>query len=199
MSEYVIIHELAHVYSLSTDVGYDQGPMGIAFAYFGQLGLTGRYGCRGSELLADIMTMSVLGNGHYYGYWRNCHGSRKNRSEALGLVENVLDGEAPAWFNTHYSTADGTLDLPRFFRDATLNVGYSTQWGPQWYRLRNMFGGYCEGGYSESWRGLDARINPWRDGGCHAGAPENLAVSAIESGKLQVAWQWPANVGSSPG
>ena len=150
------------------------------------------------------MTIAVLGRHLTTSYWSNCHGPRKNLTEALGLMESVLDGEVPAWLRTNYTAQDGTLDLSRFFWESY--SGCARPVGPsQWSRLRNLFGGYCEKVFSPTITRNEGYI-PWRAGGCVPGAPENLVTRTFDSpglealaGKmeLEVTWQWPAIQGSS--
>ena len=216
-AESTIIHELAHVYSLSTDLGYDQGPMGIALTYFGLLSLRGHV-CTANELLADTMTLMVLQrslvsigssrvarHSDTY-YWENCFGPGKDAHDAAVLMQSVLDGEVPAWFNRRYAGADGTLDLASFWSDAWSHEdNHKFLMG---LRLRDLFGGYCLtrvngqaliSATSPTAIGIGKeRINPWTDGGCHAETPGNLQASAAASGQLQVTWELPADSGVKP-
>ena len=193
-SPLVVVHEMAHVYTLSDQLTSFSAPLGVAHVYFDQIGLrSGNRPCYGHEIYADILTKLVLGdiptptwNG------QNC-GAGGQTQEALSVARSALGGQMPQWFAATYHDADGDPDLEEFWADVqavSKRLVLS--------QLRNAFGGYCENLPSGAFRSGAVTRNPWRDGGCVPAAPGGLTATAVGSGKLTVVWDPPAHDGGSP-
>ena len=192
----IIVHEMAHVYTLANGLASSPGPLGVAHVYFEGLNLGSE--CRAEELYADILTTSVLPN-EPTSYWDGCNGANTARTqEALAIVRSTLRGEMPAWFGTTYGSTDP--DLERFWSNvkevSNFPVGFRRA---VVYQLRNEFGGYCSNRTTnESANGDGAVRNPWSDGGCVPGAPGNVAAITVGIGNLSVSWNAPGDDGGAP-
>ena len=118
-SPIIVIHEMAHVYTLTDQLSSYSTPLGVAHVYFEQIGLRSgnRPTCSGREIYADILTKLVLGdiptpywNGH------SC-GAAGQTQEALSVARSALGGRMPQWFAATYHDVDGDPDLEEFWAD----------------------------------------------------------------------------------
>ena len=188
----VIVHEMAHVYTHNNGLVSSPAPLGVAHVYLDRLSLAAR--CHPNELVADLLTMTVLPDVRT-SYWHSCNGGNAARTqEALAVVRSALRGEMPAWFGTAYGSSDP--DLERFWshvKDMTYDKYVVV------HHLRNAFGGYCNNYATyRSAVGSNAVRNPWRDGGCVPQAPRNVVASAVGNGDLSVSWNAPDGDGGAP-
>ena len=207
--ERVVIHEMAHIYTLANEVSSEPAPLGIAHLYFDNLGLGVNLHseCGAHELYADVMTIGVLGHVELV-HWGNCNGTNANgiddaqTQEALALVGSALDGEMPQWFADTYNDSHGNTDLERVWADLKAvevveEDAFDTRI-PVVYQLRNVFGGYCDNGKAgESIFDDGATRNPWLDGGCVPDEPGSLNVTAGDA-ELSLSWETPEYDGGSP-
>ena len=187
----VIVHEMAHVYTLSNGLASNPGPLGVARVYFNRVNWGGN--CRDFELYADILAKTVVPD--YRSYWEHCNGDNGARTqEALAVVRSALRGEMPTWFGTTYGSSDPDLELFwSHVRDLPFERSVVV------YHLRNAFGGYCNNRTAtESAAGVGPVRNPWRDGGCVPQAPGNVAASGVVNGRLSVSWNAPGDDGGAP-
>ena len=193
-SEYTILHELAHIASMSNRLVSNTVPYVISLLYVDSL-ICPRPSV---ELLADLMASQVRGSTERTGYWSNCFGPNDSTTqEALAVIGSTVRGEMPSWFADTYHDAEGIPDLERLWADVDA-LSYNRAWAV--YALRNEFGGYCDkvrerpldflrsGGIRET-------KNPWKDDGCVPGAPRTPAASAGD-GKLWVTWEAPGSSGA---
>ena len=210
---YVIVHELAHVYTLANDVASVPGPVGIGHLYFDSLvsthidsiSPTMRIICRPGELYAEALTILTLADTlgdaaiHESAYWKDCSLITDSvEGEALAAVGSTVSGEMPAWFADTYADSEGDPDLERIWLDVK-GLRDSRVREALVFQLRNSFGGYCDNRKAtESAFGSGTTRNPWRDGGCLPGAPTNLSVAGAGSGRLTVSWQEPLDDGGFP-
>ena len=193
----IIIHEMAHVYSLANRVTEAPGPLAIAHLYFDSLNLQGGLrGCEPRELYADVLTMLTLDIDES-SYWKTCNGDNAQReAQALDVLRSAVDGEMPQWFADTYTDAEDEPDLERLWTDVQdlprieRNVAV--------YQLRDAFGGYCNNRLT--WKSMqyseDKLTQPWMDGGCPPPEPSSLEVTPGE-GELTLAWDAPASDGDS--
>ena len=193
----IIIHEMAHVYSLANRVTEAPGPLAIAHLYFDSLNLQGGLrGCEPRELYADVLTMLTLDIDES-SYWETCNGDNAQReAQALDVLRSAVDGEMPQWFADTYTDAEDEPDLERLWTDVQdlprieRNVAV--------YQLRDAFGGYCNNRLT--WKSMqyseDKLTQPWMDGGCPPPEPSSLEVTPGE-GELTLAWDAPASDGDS--
>ena len=177
------VHEMAHVYTLTSDVSDRPAPIAIAHLYFAHqydrpdidrpaIGF-----CIASEMYADAAVRLVTANlGPYY--WQACTAAPVFvTEEAVDVVRSAFSGEMPQWLYETFSRADGSLDYeaiwsvvqglyrrpspdPRkwLFRDTAIVV----------IQLKDAFGGYCSDLHTvlESALGRSTLAQPWRDGDC---------------------------------
>ena len=210
--EHILIHEMAHVHTLTAGLPTHPGPMGIAHVYFDMFEDDA---CDSSEVLADMLAYDIIGYDEL-NYWQGCNDDfRKGETDplteqTLSVVRSALSGQMPQWFADTYNDADGNPDLERLWADVRAVEG-KDPFGII-FHLRDEFGGYCDNGAVASdvtkvisYRGgdsprvsPDAKIrNPWRDGGCVPEAPSILSASGA-GGDLALSWSQPDSDGGAP-
>ena len=193
----IIIHEMAHAYSLANRVTDAPGPLAIAHLYFDSLNLQGGLrGCEPRELYADVLTMLTLDIDES-SYWKTCNrGNAQREAQALDVLRSAVDGEMPQWFADTYTDAEGEPDLERLWTD--VQDLPSREWNVAVYQLRDAFGGYCNNRLT--WMSMqyseDKLTQPWMDGGCPPPEPSSLEVTPGD-GELTLAWDAPASDGDS--
>ena len=201
----VIIHELAHVYTLANDVASTPAPVGIAHLYFLALvSPDGREGpgsaCNAIELYADGLLILTLGDGGRdpSRYWRQCSAADTATEQALAVLGSAATGQMPSWFADTYNDSVGDPDLVRVWADVKVLSGLERRRAIV-YQLRDAFGGYCDDSKAtESAFADGVTRNPWNDGGCVPEAPADVGATAVGTGKLAVSWQEPPDDGGSP-
>ena len=112
----IIIHELAHIYTLGSDVPDPQWPWGMAWLYFwaGADSYEIRDECA-TELLADTMTVVALPE-HVSPYYDVCFdgvADQTSQDAMAAAVRAASAGEESAWFTQTYragAAADGAVD-----------------------------------------------------------------------------------------
>ena len=199
----VIVHELAHAFTLANRVAATPAPLGIAFLYFYDLppGSQRSALCDPKELYADALTVLTFGTdwpSENRGYWAVCpHTPDEVSDEALGVVRSASTGQMPSWFADTYNDSGGDPDLERVWRDLK-------QMPESWraaavFQLRDAFGGYCDNQKATASAFLTGLTrNPWNDGGCVPEAPGSPSATAVGDGKLAVSWTPPGGDGGSP-
>jgi hypothetical protein len=155
-----IIHELAHVYELSTGVVADPGPLGMAQLYF----MTEwEHLCNPSEIFADTLLHVTKSDASLSYYLFACPSlaavTTTPTAEAEAVVTSMLAGTDPAWFAATYANgAEAWADVMTLgFTDKVRVVT----------NLANEFGGYCSA--AEAMQAAffsSGDPNPWADGGC---------------------------------
>ena len=174
----VSAHELAHIYTLSSDA--PSNPMAVAAGHLYLQNflmsdrhwtldkLWGRHDffrCTASELFASLGQMLVEdqeGIPRGLGYWRGCgYHDRPLSAETVSIARSALGGQVPQWFYDTYRSIDGSsYDLDSLWADIASTDSSASSF--LLYSLRNQFGGYCSDDYTELWK----YRNPWREGGC---------------------------------
>ena len=193
----IIIHEMAHAFTLANRVTDAPGPLAIAHLYFDSLNLQGGLrGCEPRELYADVLTMLTL-DIYESSYWKTCNGDNAQReAQALDVLRSAVDGEMPQWFADTYTDAEDEPDLERLWTDVQDLPG--REWNVVVYQLRDAFGGYCNNRLT--WMSMqyseDKLTQPWMDGGCPPPEPSSLEVTPGD-GELTLAWDAPASDGDS--
>ena len=201
----VLLHEMAHVFTLTDDLLVQPAPWAAAQMYFATHAFRG---CPAEEILADVLALSVndrIG----VPYWRPCNEDYGNEdygygktdpltAEALAVVKSAVSGQLPQWFAETYNDTEGNPDLEQLWADLKA-MPSSTYRDLVLYRFRDQSGGYCDdrkvAGVLNS--GGDVITNPWRDGGCVPEAPVNLTAVAGPA-ELTLAWNAPENDGGDP-
>ena len=169
----VIIHELAHVYTLATDGVNDYpGAIAVAHLYFEHLaGEACRH--RGPELYADAAEKSVSLQApdnpyNFNRYWEGCsHLPSEPTEEAVGVVTSSFAGKMPEWLYDTFQSSDGELDHKAIWAEVKA-VDPPTRITII-YQLKDEFGGYCsnQAAYLSAFGfGNSDLEQPWRDGGC---------------------------------
>ena len=155
----VLVHELAHIYTLSHGAALNPEPIAIGFLYFAEL--AGEY-CLPSELYAE--TAAVLDEdfaSDSFVTWSSCPSSPDApTAEAITVVSQAFSGQVPDWFYDTFQKADGNLDYDEIWM-AVRSSGVGANILPM---LRHSFGGYCS--EQTVWDDRHSEQQPWRDGGC---------------------------------
>ena len=216
----LLLHEMAHVFTLTNGLLDEPAPLAAAHLYFYGLDIAEPLGawCRPGELLADILQLSVVGVSAdqgtldaITGYWEYCNGDYEAgqvdplTEEALTVVRSALSGQMPQWFADTYHDSNGNADLEQLWSDVkSMERGEGGRFVVA-YRLREQFGGYCGNPQvagvldiaSSSERISDNEIrNPWRDGGCVPEAPGGLRI-VLGNNQLELSWEAPVDDGGS--
>ena len=161
-SLHILVHELAHIYTLAHGVASNPESVAIGFLYFADL--IGRY-CQAWEQYAETAEVLDEDFGSNRSPWYTCYRLRNTpNSEAITVVSLAFSGEIPDWFYETFQKDDDSLDYEKLWTAVkNSGTGVRTTILPM---FRYSFGGYC----SEQ-TVLDALLNnseqqPWRDGGC---------------------------------
>ena len=197
--EWVVIHELAHAYTLTNHLVDSPGPLALGAVYFADLMAQAGdpEGCAGVELYADAIMAVTRGTTSDPGYWQRCTGGPVTAA-AQTVATSVLSGQIPQAFHDLYNGDDAEPDLKLLWNDVRFRLR-SLNLLTWTFQLRDEFGGYCDPeiqtDFEFQWR-RDI-TNPWRDGGCVPGAPSELEVSATDGSALTLTWQAPESDGGS--
>ena len=127
----VLLHEMAHVFTLTNGLLDEPAPLAAAHLYFYSLDMAEPLGhCRPGELLADILQLSVVGVSADRGavgpiafYWGFCNRDYEAgqadplTEEALTVVRSALSGQMPQWFADTYHDSNGNADLEQLWSD----------------------------------------------------------------------------------
>ena len=126
----ILIHEMAHVFSLTNGLVDEPAPLGAAYLYFDSLAIASHAFCRSSELFADILQLSVVGasanrgqGDAILGYWELCNRDYQVghadplTEESLTVVRSALSGQMPQWFVDTYHDSNGNADLEQLWSD----------------------------------------------------------------------------------
>ena len=181
-----LIHELAHVYTLSNRASETPTALAAAHLYFSELS-EGVELCPSGELIADTAEYLEF-NLRSNNYWGMCpHLPYTATSEAINVVREAFQGQIPGWFYDTFQNSDDTLDYEAIWEAVRENTDPESR-RVVVYQLRDSFGGYCQShqvneflepdqyGFGFNENNLDAG-QPWVDGGCDgtAAAPDGEA------------------------
>ena len=196
----VLLHEMAHVFTLTDDLLLQPAPWAAAQMYFAAPAFRG---CSAEEILADVLALSV-NDRIDVPYWRTCNEDYEDgepdllTEEALAVVKSATGGQVPRWFADTYNDTGGNPDLEKVWMDLKA-VPASTYRDLVLYRFRDEFGGYCDNKRVPVVLefGGGGITNPWRDGGCAPEAPAKL-TAVVDTSELTLTWDAPANGGGGP-
>ena len=158
----VMIHEMAHIYTLSNRIVANPGPIAAAHLYFSEITQADtEHKCSTAELYAE--TAGALTFGRSSNYWGICPEVTAGISdEAVEIVGQAFRGQMPDWFYDTFQDSSGQLDYEAVWA-AVLRM--KQRQNSVVNQLRYSFGGYCSEAvlYSDAARLL---AQPWVDGGC---------------------------------
>ena len=169
-------HELAHIFTMSSLVSSDDGGEGprpdlyaiSMLALFKQHSAPSDYNCDGRELLADTLQVTVF-PATWGGYWFSCKGEHHppDEDDAHAIVQSLLDGQYPDWFEEEYGLPNGGFALRRVLTDviALEKIDPFPKQLLVW-QLRDAFGvGYCSYQAAADSAYRSAYLpNPWATG-----------------------------------
>ena len=165
-----LVHELAHIYTLSHGAASNPEPMAIAYLYFDQLA---QNACLPWELYAETAESwdtDIIKNVGAWNWYTCGHLPSSPTPEAITVVRQAFSGQMPNWFYETFQKADGSLDYAKLWT-AVKDSGGSGQ-NTVIPMLRDSFGGYCseqavwDTTFSLDRFELPPLAQPWRDGGC---------------------------------
>ena len=201
--EGVIIHELAHAYTM-TDEDIPAG-VGVAYLYLDQN--YDHESCDLVELVADVLAVITTPDA-WSGYWRDCDNLPSYPpADVRAIYATVAQLETPSWLVDNYQGGDGVWDkdeMETIWADLR-ELWSSSQRGLEVAALTrksfsHVFGGYCETNPNLPIHHFllirDEVLNPWVDGGCVPDAPTGLRVVGGD-GRLVVSWNEPAFSGGT--
>ena len=177
---HIYVHELAHIYTLTSALPAAPAPIAIAHLYFQDL-ITNHSTrtnsdeeCAPEEFYADTAEVALqIPSSHsvpHTNYWSrlsDCTGGTAAPSEeAQQVVLSALRGEMPRWLYDTFQNTDGTLALDNIW-NVILDIHEPLFRSVVVYQLRNEFGGYCSAADAHQ-AAHDQRpvAHTWRDGGC---------------------------------
>ena len=210
-NDLITLHELAHVYEIAgmhRIAGFPNAAFALAEVYFDKHvagpSVEGYFRvCSGREVMADGLAMLAMGDypttSHVAGiYWERCYEHDRNMTlEDEAALLSALAGEIPRWFHDTYRRSDGTPDLERLWEDVKSSRRTV-------FHLRDAFGGYCDPQalVDMTWykrtseEGIAPGVtNPWKDGGCFPGAPQELTIEGVGEEGLTLSWEAPSDTG----
>ena len=196
----ILSHELAHFYTLASDLPYNPEATVAAFMYFESI----QCGYASGELMADVMALSI-DTGMLTGYWRKCdgdfkhYGTSRNTRQAFAVVESALQGEIPRWFTEHYSDENGNTDMEKLWAGIK-NIERDDQRRRAVYHMKDAHGGYCNPRLTADEvnnRETGTLTNPWKESGCMPGVPQNVRAEATVGG-VTISWTAPKSQGGAP-
>ena len=160
-----IIHELAHVYTLSLRDSEEMVGIAAGWLYLHRLlGPAGiALGCSTSELYAELAKALVFG-WRWPDPWSPCPNVPDQSSgEVLALFREAFEGRIPQWFYDTFEGPSGGLDYQSIWLAVKESASYDVVHG-----FSEAFGGYCSS-IQEVWHSVDTGTDigqPWIDGGC---------------------------------
>ena len=187
---WLLVHELAHHYTLSPYIHADNpdAKLSIMSLWLQQMNPANHISWLRYNIRESVPEVLLRGTGldAYQGRW-------PVNQETATLARSVSQQEIPQWFYDTY-TSDGTLDttdLDRLWADLrtmrhtsgldTFTVG----------QARAVFGGVCSEAEGRWAIGTAMAYNAWVDGGCVNRRPQALLATPAGAGELEVTWQAP--------
>ena len=187
----IVMHEMAHHFTLDVRVPENPASVAVGWLYFDQL-VSGH--CPVGQVYADVLAYhTASGRWSAWNFLAGCtQVGRPPKDEALAVVTSISDGEIPQWLFDTYST-DGTantIDLDGLWSDVKALSGLGSEVA---YGLHNLFGGYCSDKEAIAANRASAPVykNPWVQGGCETRWPRDLTAAASGSGAISVSWTAP--------
>ena len=161
-----LIHEMAHIYTLSNRIVANPAPIAAAHLYFSEITQQGdRYQCDSEEIYAEAAVSLVFARTS--SHWRKCSVIPYEISdEAWEVVSQAFSGQMPQWFYDTFQDNDtGELDYQAIWAAiGRIKTGKSRLTVIN--QLRYSFGGYCseDAAWESSISGFGGQY--WVDGGC---------------------------------
>ena len=187
----LVLHELAHHFTLDVRVPENPASVAVGWLYFDQL-VSGH--CPVGEAYADVLAYhTASGRWSTWPFLAGCtQVGRPPKDEVLAVVASISGGEIPKWLFDTYST-DGTadtIDLDGLWSDVKALSGLGSEVA---YGLHTVFGGYCSDKEAIAANRASAPVykNPWVQGGCETRWPRDLAAAPGGSGAISVSWTAP--------
>ena len=143
-----IVHELAHVYTKSSDlVVEDSLPIAAAHLYFEELA-GGADRCIPYELFADTAPYLIFEFKGSSNYWGACTAipHYDATDEAIEVVRDAFSGTVPQWFYDTFQQSDGSFDYEAIWSAVIRMEDYKTM-GSVVHQFEDFFGGYCADDY----------------------------------------------------
>ena len=191
-----LVHELGHVYTLTTHIDTDTSHIGAGYLYLYLLYLehgSTAYNpikCSPHELYADLAMLAyynlydsfhptrgldLLEINPSLSYWSSC-GLKIDQTTHNRLQREVpqiarsafVDQNYPAWFTNRYQHQNGSINLDRLWADINSDPPAGLPQKILAGHFRHSFGGYCsETDVQQFLEGEVAGLtNPWKEGGC---------------------------------
>ena len=184
----IVMHEMAHHFTLDVRVPENPASVAVGWLYFDQL-VSGH--CSVGQVYADVLAYhTASGKWSAWDFLAGCtQVGRPPKDGALAVVASISDGEIPQWLFDTYST-DGTantIDLDGLWSDVKALSGLGSEVA---YGLHTVFGGYCSDKEAIDSYSTSAPVykNPWVQGGCETRWPRDLAAAPGGSGAISVSW-----------
>ena len=197
-----VVHQLAHVYTLSNDAPVNPLAIVTGHLYFHRSVEPGRsqpppdsaLGARTTYSDAPIEEYAIVAQAlfqeHVFAsdpllsqidpYVIGCSGWRPPTDESFAIGRSTLSGQVPQWFYDTYQNPDGSYNLDMLWRDVLALDAHAQRFAI--YALKDHFGGYCADALRQiatfAFSHLDIG-NPWRDGGCPEPAAPAGQFSAV--------------------
>ena len=207
-SEHIILHELAHHYTLHRSMQEDDpdARLGIMALWLFMkdreqaLGDRSPYRDRHTfgESIADYLAHFTISGCD--GLPRVVGFPQFDRPAGCAFMTSLQHGELPQWFLDKYSTHGtyASIDIQKLWYDLKrLNTHIFLVLSIV-HMVKGLFGGYCSNaealvamGHFSLENGNRELKNAWVDGGCVNRRPQELAASPRGSGGINVSWDAP--------
>ncbi|MCQ3812446.1 MAG: fibronectin type III domain-containing protein [Acidimicrobiia bacterium] len=163
----VIIHELAHVYTLQTTLLPNLGPLGMAHLYFAEV-YEGKEGRCAAEVFADVLlhvTMSGAELPYFHDEACTANIDEPTRADET-VVLDLLAGNDPSWFVSFFDhDNDGDADPAEVWK-SLMDIENLVDRRIVFAALADELGGYCSAhGAFDILIGrttVESGYNPWR-------------------------------------
>ena len=162
----ILVHELAHIYTVSNRIVANPAPIAAAYIYFSEITQANDSGrCSADEIYADAASGLVFGRAS--NYWQQCPLLPGWVSdEAVEVVGQAFSGQMPQWFYDTFQDDGEQLDYQAIW-EAVGRIKIGVDQLVVINQFRYSFGGYCS--EDEVWQAAhlyDFTEQHWVDGGC---------------------------------
>ena len=166
-----VVHQLAHVYTLSNDAPVNPLAIVAGHLYFYRSVEPGRsqpppdsaLGSRTTYSDAPIEEYAIVAQALFqehvfasdpllsqidpYAYAFGCSPWRPPTDESFAIGRSTLSGQVPQWFYDTYQNPDGSYNLDMLWRDVLALDTHTQRFAI--YALKDHFGGYCPDALSQ--------------------------------------------------
>ncbi len=206
----VVLHELAHAYLMTTGLHSDdvRDALGVAWLFFHDNYYDQDEPACAVDLFVDALVSLTMDSPTLRTYpSEGCTTDTAPSSDAVAMVQSVLDGEASDWLAENYCTATtawAKVKSASGIDNANQRAGRNLIV----YNMQGLFGGYeservaAQAGYVSD----STETNPWNHSVCtipdpdppagSPGAPGSFTL-ASGSGQITATWAVPADTGTS--